>query len=748
MHEEHIGSGVGITPPELLLSGLPDSWLGKALSLFEELKRRNVFRVGVAYLVASWVLMQILDVITPILELPESAPRLVLVILAIGLIPVLVFAWAFELTPEGLKKEADVDRSSSIVNETARKLNYVITGFLVVAVVLLLVERQLRPVVEVEPESVAATEEAQAPATEKSIAVLPFVNMSSDEEQDYFSDGITEEILNSLAGVKELKVAGRTSSFAFKGQNDDLRRIGDSLGVEHILEGSVRKAGAKVRITAQLIQVEDGFHLWSETYDRELTDVFAIQDEIANEILKQLKAELLDTSASVAIASRTTPEVYELYLEAKQRIYTREREEIRAAADELDSAIQLDPNYAPVLAQRAIATMLLSDQQYGEIPHDETRRRAKRYIDEALRLDPNHAEGWAALGLYHDQESEPAIDALVKALEINPNLIDASNWLQIALRQSGQMRSALDILLQIAERDPLYRPAFSNAMQLFNAFGRTEEAEALVNRIAAFDSTNPDLHLARATNLMYSGRVGEGLLEIEKRVELGPMSGVGEMFLSIGLLRSGQAERALTEGSSYWRPSALYDLGRIDEAIELAYEHARSGSPYSLIYMLPRQGRSQELIDFLEERWPTLRAFASEFPGGDGGYDLMMDIALAYRNTGNEIRQQQALELVRERLDLLESEGVDFVGFDFNSAIYFAATGEIDRSIDYLKNAVDRGAIANSDPIVNAPELAVLEDDPRYPLIRAGMLANFNANREVLGLPPYDENFQVMADPN
>ena len=488
--------------------------------------------------------------------------------------------------------------------------------------------------------------------------------------------------------------------------------------------------------------------MWSETYDRELTDVFAIQDEIANEILKQLKAKLLDAPASVAVASRTTPEVYELYLQAKQRIYTREGEGIRTAADELDRAIQLDPNYAPVLAQRGIATMLLSDQQYGEIPHNETRRRGKRYIDEALRLDPNLAEGWAALGLYYDRESEPAIDALVKALEINPNLIDASNWLQIALRQSGQMHSALDILLQIAERDPLYRPAFSNAMQMFNAFGKTEEAEALLSRIAAFDPDNPDLYLARATNLMYSGRIGESLLQMEERIKLGPMSGVGQMLISIGLLGTGQSERALTEGSPYWRPAALYELGRVDEAIELAYAHARSGSPYSLVYMLPRQGRSEELVDFLEERWPTLEAFAAEHPGGDGGYDVMMDIALAYRNTGNRTREQQALELVRKRLELVESEGVDYVGFDMNSAIYFAAVGEIDKSIAYLQEAVEGVALTRVDPIVDSPQLMVLEDDPRYPLIRAGMLANFNSNREVLGLPPYDDNFQVMADQN
>ncbi len=263
------------------------------MSFIDELRRRNVFRVGIAYTIATWVLLQITEVITPILDLPDWAPKLIFVILAVGFVPALIFAWAFELTPEGIKKEKDVDRTESITHHTGRKLDFVIIAVLVLAVGLLLTDRVFQSKgPEPEVGEIVAT-------SSRSIAVLPFVNISSDKEQEYFSDGITEEILNSLASVKELKVAGRTSSFAFKGQNQDLRRIGELLGVDHILEGSVRKAGTTVRITAQLVQVEDGFHLWSDTYDRELTDVFAIQDEIANEILKQLKARLLGEEPQV-----------------------------------------------------------------------------------------------------------------------------------------------------------------------------------------------------------------------------------------------------------------------------------------------------------------------------------------------------------------------------------------------------------------------------------------------------------------
>lgn len=710
------------------------------MSILAELKRRNVFRVGIAYAVASWVLLQVVDVITPLLDLPDWAPKLFFVIIAIGFIPALIFAWVFEMTPEGLKKETEVDRSQSIASDTGRKLNYVITGFLIVAVGLLLVERQMRTDEAPAADAKAAVE---ASVRDPSIAVLPFVNMSSDPEQEYFSDGITEEILNSLASVKELKVAGRTSSFAFKGQNEDLRRIGDSLGVQHILEGSVRKSGDKVRITAQLIQVDNGFHLWSETYDRELTDVFAIQDEIAHEILQQLRAQLVAVNDNVTEATRTSPDVYELYLRAKQRIYTREREEIETAVEELDEAIRRDDQYAPAFAQRAIATILLSEAQYGDIPFQEARRRGKRYIDEALRLNPESAEAWAALGLSRSDDTEGAIDALVKALSINPNLIDASNWLQIALRTSGQMQSALDIVRDISARDPLYRPAFGNSMQLFNIFGLKDEAEALLKRIEAFDPGNRSLSLARATNYMYSGEMGKGVLELEKSAREGSLTGVDRIFLSVGLMSTGQPQRALEEGSVYWHPDALYELGRKEEALALAYEHAREGNTESLFYLLLREGREQDVVNYVEERWPSLAAFVAENPGGDVEYDLMVHVALAYRHTGDEARADEALDFVLARLELLDREGVNNWRLDYGWASYLAARGDIDGALTRLKSAADGGLMATGDPAIVFPAFSALADDPRFDAIRATMLENLNYNRRVLELPPYNENYQV-----
>ena len=239
------------------------------MSFIAELKRRNVIKVAIAYVIVAWLLLQVADVMLPTFGSPAWVMRAFSFLLILCFPLALLFAWAFELTPDGVKREKDIDPTESIAHATGRKLDFVIIAVLVLAVGFLVVDRYSAP-----PASVSQQ------VVEKSIAVLPFVNMSDDAGNEYFSDGISEEILNSLAKVKDLKVAGRTSSFAFKGRNENLRTIGEALGVSHILEGSVRKAGAQVRITAQLVKADDGYHLWSQAYDRELTDIFAIQDEI------------------------------------------------------------------------------------------------------------------------------------------------------------------------------------------------------------------------------------------------------------------------------------------------------------------------------------------------------------------------------------------------------------------------------------------------------------------------------------
>jgi TolB-like protein/Tfp pilus assembly protein PilF len=709
------------------------------MPFIKELKRRNVFRVGIAYAIATWVLLQMTEVIAPILSLPDWAPKLIFVILAVGFVPALIFAWAFELTPEGIRKEKDVDRSESITHDTGRKLDYAIIAVLLLAVSLLLIDKFYLG------ES-PGSDIGEIVSTVQSIAVLPFVNISSDKEQEYFSDGITEEILNSLASVKELKVAGRTSSFAFKGQNQDLRQIGELLGVEHILEGSVRKSGTTVRITAQLVQVEDGFHLWSDTYDRELTDVFAIQDEIATEILKQLKARLLDEEPPVIVSQRTDPEVYDLYLLAKQRLYDRSRLSIESAVELLDQAITKDPEYAPAYAQRGIATLLLSDRDYGTIPAAESQVQGKRFIDAALELDPQLAEAWAGLGLYYSDEPsehEQAIAALTKALSINPNLINASHWLQIALGSSGNPRGAQQILEQMMQRDPLHAPGVFSAVSVFNLFGQEDNAQALIDQFRSYKPNNYQLMLTDAMHHYYKGGSAAGLRLAEQAYQLAPTDEIAQFWFTFGLRQTLQLERVAEEGVDFQKVEALDLLGRREEAFELAFRLSRDGYPGNLFALYNRANRSQELIDYLEERWPALGTFAADHPQNQFGYDLMAEVALAYSRTGNSERFDDALLLVENAMSNLSGQGADNSEFMFQKAKYFALAKEYDRAITQLEHAIDRGYRDYELFATITPMFEPLRDEPRFIAVRDTMIAKVNVEREALGLEPINPLSQL-----
>ena len=704
------------------------------MSFIKELKRRNVFRVAIAYAIAAWLLIEVSATTFPMLRLPEWAATLVAALLIIGLPVALIFAWAYELTPEGIKKEKDVVRSESITHMTGRKLDFIIIGVLAIVIAFLLADKFFLS------ES-TKTSDSEIIASGRSIAVLPFVNISSNKEQEYFSDGITEEILNALAAVKELKVAGRTSSFAFKGQNQDLRRIGASLGVEHILEGSVRKSGSTVRITAQLVQVEDGFHMWSQTYDRELTDVFAIQDEIAAEILKQLKARLIDEEREVLVSQRTDPEVYDRYLLARQRIYGRTRQTIELAVELLDQAIAIDPNYAPAYAQRGIAALLLSERNYGTISEAEAQEQGKRFIESALKMDPQLAEAWAGLGLYHANrpaEHEQAIEALVKALSINPNLIDANNWLYIALLESGNARDALELVEKMTQRDPLYRPAFANAVVLFDNFGQEDKAQALIDRFRMYDPNDAQLLQAEARHHFYYGRTAQGFPLAERAHQLAPTDAVTHFVFSIGLLQTLQVERLAEEGSDFFKIDGLYLLGRRDEAFELAFELSRYGYLMGLFRLYNQADRSKELVDFLEERWPSVNAFAADYPHNEYGYTLMADVALAYHRTGNTERFDEALLLFENALSNLSAQGIDNFVFDYENAKYRSLAGEYDEALIHLENAIDRGfrayAILETESHIFEPLL----DDPRFIMAKAAMVDNINVARDTLGLAPVD----------
>ena len=715
--------------------------------LIQELKRRNVFKVGAAYAVIAWLVAQGVDVFLENFGAPAWVIKTVLLLLVAGFPLALVFAWAYELTPEGLKKEKDVDRSQSITHETGRKLDFFIIGVLLVALGYFAYDKFSHPRDAAPP--VADTAEAGGEVTAStwkgpSIAVLPFVNMSEDASNEFFSDGISEEILNALASVKELKVAGRTSSFAFKGQNQDLRQVGEALGVKHILEGSVRKSGNKVRITAQLIQVDDGFHLWSETYDRELNDVFAIQDEISQAILGQLKAQLVGETADVTVAARTNPEAYELYLLAKQRLYERTGPNIQSAAELLDKAISIDPNYAPAYAQRGIATLLLSagSGSYGEIPQQQALSQAKLYIDKALEMDEGLAEGWAGLGLYYlnlpTGGTEKAIETLQKALAVNPGLIDASNWLHNVLMQAGDPKEAQRVMLELVERDPLYRPGIRNVVNGFLAFGEPEKALAHLERIQPLIPNDAVIQSSKAAVRISQGQTAEGMKLIDSAVELQPTNSVARLTRSFAWMNLQDYARVAAQGEEFTPIIALTHLGRVEEASQLAFKRADEQADVGTLFgFLNMVGRSGEVVSYIEERWTDLSALRKEFPPyGALGDFLMLDVALAYSRAGNTQRFDEAMGFVRKSHEVLIEQGVNNNVFLMTHAAYLALAGDREDSLEYLDRAVNAGAVSSARIVKEWPAMESLEGDPRFTAIQTRMMEMVNAERKKLGMEP------------
>ena len=438
------------------------------MNLFVELKRRNVFRVGIAYLVVSWFLLQIMDIVIPILILPDWVARFIFLLLAVGFIPVLIAAWAFEMTPDGIKKEKDIDRSQSIVTQTGRKLDRAIIVVLVLALGYFAYDKFLSPTSDSSPESTplsnASAEQRPSPVTtavlnpdEKSVAVLPFINMSDDAENEYFSDGISEELLNVLVRVKGLRVPSRTSSFTFKGSTKKLAEIGEELKVDHILEGSVRKSGDRIRVTAQLIEVKTDRHLWSETYTRQLDDIFAVQDEIAQAIVSALKVTLTGNDQT-SIQSRSTAnvEAYNKYLLGRHLWNQRSPDSLLAATKPLSEAVAMDANYGQAWAALADAYVLIPEYGAGSI--DQYIPLAHEATDKALTINPESARALttsAYIKFMYDYDFAGAHADFEKAINNDPNYATAHQWYGELLAVEGHLDAALDQLELARIADPL-----------------------------------------------------------------------------------------------------------------------------------------------------------------------------------------------------------------------------------------------------------------------------------------------------
>ncbi len=481
-------------------------------SVWGELKRRNVVRVAIAYAVVAWLSIEVSATTFPMLKLPEWAATFVTVLLIIGFPVAVIFAWAYEFTPEGLKKEKDIDRSESITHITGRKIDFVIIGVLVVAVGFLLVDKLYLGEGDTAPDEVIATER-------KSIAVLPFINLSSDPEQEYFSDGLAEELLNLLTRIPELRVTSRSSSFSYKGKDFKIADVGRELHVGHVLEGSVRRSGDQIRTTAQLIDVAEDARIWSETWNHTLEDIFVVQDEIAQAVIAALRIRLLGEAPRT---DTTSPEAYALYLQSKAL-----QDQLTAAGYLQAEAVvlrvlEIDSTYVPAWLQ--LAWIYVGGSASGAWHPHEVYPKARAAVMEALRLDADNAQAHAQLSRIardYDFDLETARKEQEIALTLaphNPFVLQSAAGLA---RIYGDFAESLRLLKEVEIIDPVsWRPKLSLG-HIYFRMGRLAEAKSAYADALELLPIGNVLNFRLGSVMLVSGDLDDALAQMNKEARDG-----------------------------------------------------------------------------------------------------------------------------------------------------------------------------------------------------------------------------------
>jgi TolB-like protein len=534
---------------------------------FAELRRRNVYRAAAFYAAAAWLVVQVATQVFPFFDFPNWSVRIIVVAAIAGFPFLLLFAWFYEITPEGLKRESQIDRNESTTHHTGKKLDRLIIATLGLAVVLLLADRFVLH---------KDASKAAAPVSDQSIAVLPFIDMSADKDQEYMSDGLAEELLDLLAKIPALHVTSRTSAFSFKGKTVDIVEIAKRLNVAHILEGSVRKAGNRLRITVQLIDARTDTHLMSETYDRTLDDIFAVQDEIAAAVVLRLKVALLGAPPK---AREANPKAYALVLQARELARQGTGKSHEQALATYEQALTIDPAYANALLGLAGEHLALANK--GLKPTDESYRLAREAINRALTIDPDLVQAYTALS-------------------------------RIASDYDGDLAAAAGHIEHALALEPTNLAAISAASSLAQGLGRFDRAIELDEYALAHDPISPGRHGSLGYDYARAGRLDEAITSYRNALRLAP-GRVGTQY-NVGeiLLRKGDAAAALIEmqhePEENWRlmgvTMALYSLGRkadSDAALAELIGKFDKDSAYNIAYVFAWRGESDRAFEWLDK---------------------------------------------------------------------------------------------------------------------------------------------------
>jgi len=495
--------------------------------LFAELRRRNVFRMAGLYAVAAWLIVQVSGTVLPMFEAPLWLPRSIVILLVLGLVPALIFAWVFELTPEGLRREGEVPAGQSIMSETGQRMNHMIIAVLVLAlgyfgfdkfVLTPRREAALMSTAHEEGAKEAATTAATAAANDKSVAVLPLANASGDKDQQYFSDGLSEGLIIALSRLDGLKVIGRNSSFQFRDSKEDSQAIAAKLGVATLLEGSVQRAGDVVRISASLIRAADRSTLWVEQYDRPYKDLFALQDEITRAVAGALRAKLLGGAATTEQSDRPPSgnlAAYEAVLQGNFLVERKNEADARKAVALYEQATKGDPGYAYAWARLAVAYITVPT--YLSLPRPELEQywtRGREASQTALRLNPGLAEAHAAHGRILqtvDRDVVGAEVALRHALELAPQSVLATRWLGVMLAQQGHLPDAVATVRRAISLDPLSAQLRYNLGIYLLALASHEEAETSVRRAIELQPQAAQFHAYLALAQTFRGHTAEAI---------------------------------------------------------------------------------------------------------------------------------------------------------------------------------------------------------------------------------------------
>ena len=554
-------------------------------SFFAELQRRHVYKVGAAYAVAGWLLVQIVTQVFPIFEVSALAQRIIVLVIVAGFPFTLILTWLFDITPKGIVRTDDLPATgeSHVMQRERvgmdRKMNYVLALLLVTAIGYFVLDR-----------TVLRRDSAQATSNAKSIAVLPLVNTSGDAANDYFFDGLSEELIAVLAKIPGLKIIGRSSSFLFKGKSDDSRTIGEKLGVTNLLEGSVRKQGDRVRIVAELINAADGRALWSETYDRELKDVFAVQSEIATAVTDQLKIKLLGAPAkSDAAPSNNNLAAYNALQQGTFYFRLSTEEGTRKATEFYGEAIRLDPRYALAYAQLSAAWRQLAATWLGGAEANEAYAKARNAAQTALSLAPDLAAAHEALGF----------------VLVTPDLDFAA--------AEAEFRKAEK--LAPADAGPKFALSFLFAVQ-----GRLAEAENIMRQTLPLDPLGVTRYLNLARILIAGGRYDEAEAALRKAIELQPAAARLHAYLTTLDVLRGNAAAALRdaqlEPKGFWQYYALAlaqqaqsDHATADAALQTLIDNDAVSGPFQIATVYGLRKEPDKMFDWLE------RAYTEHDPG-------------------------------------------------------------------------------------------------------------------------------------